>query len=181
MGQPVVHFEVIGKEPEKLRSFYGGLFDWEFDTNAPVANAVSEAGNYGFVDRYTADDGTGIRGGVGGGREYTRHTIFYVAVPDVEAALEAAERLGGTRVLGPGEEPGKHPCHRTLHRSRRQLDGCRRPGLTRAGRQRGSGPGRSPDRLSRRLGQETVKTLYMWCAIACGGPPFLSDTKHSTT
>ena len=54
MGQPVVHFEVIGDEPEKLRSFYGELFDWEFDTNAPVSDAVSEAGNYGFVDRYTA-------------------------------------------------------------------------------------------------------------------------------
>ena len=33
MGQPVVHFEVIGQEPEKLRSFYGGLFAWEFDTS----------------------------------------------------------------------------------------------------------------------------------------------------
>ncbi len=67
MGQPVVHFEVIGKEPQKLRSFYGGLFDWEFDTSAQISDAVSEAGNYGFVDRYTAADGTGIRGGVGGG------------------------------------------------------------------------------------------------------------------
>ena len=106
MGQPVVHFEVIGKEPEKLRAFYGGLFDWEFDTDSPVAPAVSEAGNYGFVDRYTAGDGTGIRGGVGGGRDYTQHTIFYVAVPSVEAALQAAERLGGKRVLGPEKNPG---------------------------------------------------------------------------
>jgi predicted enzyme related to lactoylglutathione lyase len=106
MGQPVVHFEVIGKEPEKLRSFYGGLFDWEFDTNAPVPEAVSEAGNYGFVERYTTGDGTGIRGGVGGGSDYTRHAIFYVAVPDVEAALQSAERLGGKRVLGPAKNPG---------------------------------------------------------------------------
>jgi predicted enzyme related to lactoylglutathione lyase len=106
MGRPVVHFEVIGKEPEKLRSFYGRLFDWEFDTNASVSDAVSEAGNYGFVDRYTAEDGTGIRGGVGGGPDYTGHVIFYVAVPDVEAALQAAERLGGKRVLGPETNPG---------------------------------------------------------------------------
>ena len=106
MGQPVVHFEIIGNEPEKLRSFYGELFDWEFDTNAPVSDAVSDAGNYGFVDRYTAGDGTGIRGGVGGGGIYAPHTIFYVAVPDVEAALQAAERLGGMRVLGPEKNPG---------------------------------------------------------------------------
>jgi predicted enzyme related to lactoylglutathione lyase len=106
MGQPVVHFEVIGKEPEKLRAFYGELFDWEFDTNALISPAVSEAGNYGFVDRYTASDGTGIRGGVGGGRDHSSHTIFYIAVPSVEAALQAAERLGGTRVLGPEKTPG---------------------------------------------------------------------------
>jgi uncharacterized protein len=106
MGSPVVHFEVIGKEPEKLRSFYGGLFEWEFDTDSPVAGAVSEAGNYGFVDRYTTDDGTGIRGGVGGGGAYAPHALFYVGVPSVEAALHAAERLGGTRVLGPEKTPG---------------------------------------------------------------------------
>jgi predicted enzyme related to lactoylglutathione lyase len=106
MGQPVVHFEVIGKEPGKLRSFYGEVFDWEFDTGGPVSDAVSEAGNYGFVDRYTTDDGTGIRGGVGGGTDYTSHVLFYVGVPNVEAALQAAERLGGTRVLGPDKNPG---------------------------------------------------------------------------
>jgi predicted enzyme related to lactoylglutathione lyase len=106
MGQPVVHFEVTGKQPEQLRAFYGGLFDWEFDTSGPVSDAVSEAGNYGFVDRYTTDDGTGIRGGVGGGRDYPSHVLFYVGVPNVEAALQAAERLGGTRVLGPARNPG---------------------------------------------------------------------------
>jgi uncharacterized protein len=106
MGNPVVHFEVIGKAPETLRSFYGVLFDWEFDTSGPVSDAVSEAGNYGFVDRYTTDDGTGIRGGVGGGRDYASHALFYVGVPSVEAALQAAERLGGKRVLGPAANAG---------------------------------------------------------------------------
>jgi len=37
MGQPIVHFEIIGKDPKRLRSYYGDLFGWEFDTNAPVA------------------------------------------------------------------------------------------------------------------------------------------------
>jgi len=43
MGQPVVHFEVIGRDPGKLRSYYGDLFGWEFDTGGPVSTAVSEA------------------------------------------------------------------------------------------------------------------------------------------
>jgi predicted enzyme related to lactoylglutathione lyase len=36
MGQPVVHFEITGSDPEQLRSFYRALFEWEFDTNASV-------------------------------------------------------------------------------------------------------------------------------------------------
>jgi uncharacterized protein len=102
MGQPVVHFEIIGKTPEKLRSYYGTLFGWEFDTTPPVAEAVSEAGNYGFVSA----DGAGIPGGVGGGSGYESRVIFYIGVPDVEAALQKAESLGGTRRMGPEKAPG---------------------------------------------------------------------------
>ncbi len=105
MAQPVVHFEVIGKDPEKLRSYYGDLFGWEFDTPSPVAPEVSEAGSYGFVNHDAAKDGTGIPGGVGGGTNFTSHTIFYVGVPDVEAALQKAESLGGKRVMGPAKNP----------------------------------------------------------------------------
>ncbi|HZI96177.1 MAG TPA: hypothetical protein VFD41_01480 [Actinomycetales bacterium] len=51
MGQPVVHFEIVGTDPQQLR---------------------------GYVNR----------------------AMFYVAVPDVEDALQQAERLGGTRRMG---------------------------------------------------------------------------------
>ena len=105
MGQPIVHFEIIGKDPEKLRSYYGDLFGWQFDTSASVAEAVSQAGNCGFVDRNTTSDGTGIPGGVGGGPGYESHALFYIGVPDVEAALQKAERLGGMRQLGPDRAP----------------------------------------------------------------------------
>ena len=105
MAYPVVHFEIIGKDPEKLRNYFGELFGWSFDSSSPVAEAVSEPSNYGFVDRVTAPDGTGIPGGVGGGAGYPAHALFYVGVPDVEAALREAERLGGKRVLGPERSP----------------------------------------------------------------------------
>lgn len=108
MGQPVVHFEITGREPQKLRHYFGDLFGWEFDTNSPVSEAISEPGNYGFVDRQTTSDGTGIPGGVGGGSDYPGHVIFYVGVPDVDAALRRAERLGGQRRLGPAKNPGGH-------------------------------------------------------------------------
>ncbi|HEY4023427.1 MAG TPA: VOC family protein [Pseudonocardiaceae bacterium] len=101
MGQPVVHFEIIGTDPAKLRTYYGDLFGWEFAVGGPVAKSVSEAGNYGFVE---AEDG--IPGGIGGGQGYPARVLFYVGVADVAAALARAESLGGTRVMGPERAPG---------------------------------------------------------------------------
>lgn len=105
MADPVVHFEVIGKDPERLRRYYGELFGWAFDTPSPVAGEVSEPDRYGFLDLMTSADGTGIRGGIGGGEGYESHAVLYVGVEDVEAALRHAERLGGKRVMGPAHSP----------------------------------------------------------------------------
>ena len=105
MGQPVVHFEIIGNDPQTLRDYYTGLFGWEFQTPSPVAREVSDPGSYGFLDLVTSEDGTGIRGGVGGGASYKSHAVFYVGVPNVEAALQRAESLGGIRVMGPATSP----------------------------------------------------------------------------
>ncbi len=106
MANPVVHFEIIGTDPPKLRRYYGELFGWEYDTNPPVVEAVSQANNYGFIDHDTISDGIGIPGGVGGGVGYDAHVLFYVGVADVEAALERAESLGGTRRMGPERAEG---------------------------------------------------------------------------
>ena len=65
MGQPVVHFEIIGRDPAGLRGYYGELFGWEFHTGDAATEAVSRPGKYGFVDGSTTGDG--INGGVGGG------------------------------------------------------------------------------------------------------------------
>jgi uncharacterized protein len=105
MGQPVVHFEIIGKNPAKLRGYFGELFGWDFDTSSPVAQAVSEPLNYGFVHRISVGDGAGIAGGIGGGLAYEPHVMFYVGAPDVEAALQRAESLGGKRQMGPERAP----------------------------------------------------------------------------
>jgi uncharacterized protein len=105
MAQPVVHFEIIGTDPEKLRSYYGELFGWEFDTSSLVSGAVSEPTNYGFVEQNTTSDGIGIPGGIGGGSDFVCRAIFYVGVPDIEAALQKAESLGGTRRMGPEQAP----------------------------------------------------------------------------
>src|SRR5437870_4231643 len=59
MGQPVVHIEVIGKDGDKLRSYYSELFGWEFgDPIGPTNYAVVQR------DGNTNADGVGVGGAV---------------------------------------------------------------------------------------------------------------------
>ncbi|HEV2772447.1 MAG TPA: VOC family protein [Thermoleophilaceae bacterium] len=101
MGQPVVHFEVLGKDAEKTQSYCSELFGWEIKP-LPFENPTQ----YGLVDRdgNTNAEGVGIGGGIGGAPEgHPGHVTFYVEVPDVEAALAKAESLGGNRTMGPDQ------------------------------------------------------------------------------
>jgi predicted enzyme related to lactoylglutathione lyase len=98
MGQPVVHFEIIGKDGEGLKRYYSDLFGWQIDSDNQMG--------YGMVPREgnTNPEGAGIGGGVAAGPEgYEGHLTFYVEVPDVEASLAKAEELGGSRLMGPDE------------------------------------------------------------------------------
>jgi len=90
MAAPVVHFEVIGQDFEKLRSFYGELFEWDLQTPGPGPYAVWQA------------DGEGIGGGIGAADE-ADHVTFYVKVPDLAEALEQAEKLGAKTVMPPSK------------------------------------------------------------------------------
>jgi len=42
MANPVVHFEVTGKDGKKLQDFYSGVFGWKINADNPM--------NYGIVD-----------------------------------------------------------------------------------------------------------------------------------
>jgi len=104
MEQPVIHFEVIGADGGKLRSYYSELFGWDFgDPIGPTNYAVTPP------DGNASSNGIGIGGGVGTAPEgYAGHVTFYVQVPDVGAALEKAEGLGGITLMesdGQGSTP----------------------------------------------------------------------------
>ena len=92
MTQPVVHFEIIARDADAIRDYYGDLFEWEYDADNPVSYAVVRRD----------DDAASIGGGIGAAPEgYSGHVTFYVEVTDVEASLAKAESLGGTRMMGP--------------------------------------------------------------------------------
>jgi len=93
MKHPVMWFEVLGRNAESLKRFYGGLFGWAFGGDA----------KYGLVE----NGARGIPGGVGESYPGTREWVtFYVETPDVTASLAEAERLGGRVVMPRTVMPG---------------------------------------------------------------------------
>jgi uncharacterized protein len=94
MANPVVHFEVLGKDAGALQAFYGQVFDWELNPVMPTYAMVS----------------TGVEGGIAGGvgappDGSDGHVTFYVEVDDLASALEQIESAGGRTVQPPMDVP----------------------------------------------------------------------------
>ena len=96
MPDPVIHFEIVSKDADKLHSFYSDVFDWKIDASNPM--------NYGIVD----NGGEGINGGIGGLMDdsYPGHVTFYISVPDPAETLKKIESLGGKTAMPPDAVPG---------------------------------------------------------------------------
>lgn len=94
---PVVHFEILGRDPAALRSFYTDAFGWSLGPvdESPMAYSMVQI-----------KDAGGIDGGIGKAPEGPGHATFYVAVDDLQAALERVEKLGGRTILPPQQVPG---------------------------------------------------------------------------
>ena len=86
MPNPVVHFEIVGRDGPALQKFYSETFGWKVDAENPM--------NYEMVD----NGGEGINGGVGQSPNGP-HITWYVRVDDIDQALEKAESLGGKTVM----------------------------------------------------------------------------------
>src|SRR5579884_1574411 len=109
MAHPVIHFEIITKDPDALAAFYRQAFDWNIASSE--IGGVS-AGGGGMKYLIVRPDGTedpqrGINGGIGAPPdEYDGHVTFYIHVDDVPAALKKIEDLGGTTMMPPQQLPG---------------------------------------------------------------------------
>jgi predicted enzyme related to lactoylglutathione lyase len=96
VAYPVVHFEVTGKDIAGLKSFYGKVFEWEFqDFSGPGMPA------YAIVEKPEG----GIGGGIGESANGPGHVTFYVSVPDPQATLDTAVANGATVVMPVTELP----------------------------------------------------------------------------
>jgi predicted enzyme related to lactoylglutathione lyase len=98
MGQPVAFFEIVSTEPERAQKFYAELFGWKVDTDPAM-------GGYGLVDTGAGPDAIG--GGIGASSAPGDTGVkIYLRVDDLDAYLNRAEALGGTRILPPTDLPG---------------------------------------------------------------------------
>ncbi len=94
MPNPVVHFEVTGKDAKKLQDFYAKAFGW----------SMKDAGNdYAIV---TTGEDSKMAGGIGKAQLGEGCATFYVGVPDIEAAFLTVAELGGRKLAGPYDVPG---------------------------------------------------------------------------
>ena len=101
MGNPVVYFELGGRNAEGLTEFYGELFGW----NISEMGAASAAGSpYWFVQ----GEESGIPGGIIETNENMppNYVMFYVQSDDLQATLDKVVSLGGQAVVPPSDIPG---------------------------------------------------------------------------
>jgi len=96
MTRPVVHFEIRGKDAQRLADFYRELFGWGIGAADPAG-----------IMRFPAGIGS-PEGGVGGhirAGEPPGISVF-VQVLDLHETLRKAEEMGGRAVLQPFDVPG---------------------------------------------------------------------------
>jgi uncharacterized protein len=93
MPNPVVHFEVLGRDADNLKRFFKDTFEWEMESVMPTYAMVRP--------------GEGIAGGVGAAPDGgPGHVTFYVEVDDLQAALDKVAANGGSTVAPPMDVPG---------------------------------------------------------------------------
>lgn len=88
MGNPLVHFEFMTESVEACRSFYGSVFDWDFDDNTMADYTLVKTG---------ADPGGGMMARPPDAPSTALHVYFQV--DDIEATLAKVEQAGGRTVI----------------------------------------------------------------------------------
>ena len=95
MGNPVVQWQIVAKDPDAVTKFYSALFGWTVDTNTALGYRSVNTGN-----------GRGINGGVWPSPPEGHNLVqLFVEVDDVDACVARAEKLGAQIVVPKTELP----------------------------------------------------------------------------
>src|SRR5215468_7288587 len=100
MGNPITYLEIAGRNGDGLESFYSQLFDWRIERR----DEHNVGGNpYGSVK---AGDAGPINLGIRHEPEGKAELVFYIEVPDLDAAFAKAKELGAQVRIPPMKAPG---------------------------------------------------------------------------
>jgi len=95
VGNPVVQWQIVAKEPELVARFYAALFGWKVNTN----NALG----YRMLDTGSA---RGIAGGVWPSPPEGHNLVqLFVEVDDIDAFIAKASALGASVIVPKSELP----------------------------------------------------------------------------
>lgn len=96
MTRPVVHFEIRGKDPQRLAEFYRELFGWSIDDANPMGIMAVQHGIGGPEEGVNGHIRAGDAAGVS----------IFVQVVDLNETLRKAGEMGGRAVMQPFDVPG---------------------------------------------------------------------------
>ncbi|MGH8995697.1 MAG: VOC family protein [Acidimicrobiales bacterium] len=91
-ARPVVHWEIVARDPVRQADFYRQLFNWEIG-DGPIATIAPGVGS--------PEPGPG-----GHIREGDAAVVLYVQVRELRASLDRVKELGGAVTLEPFDIPG---------------------------------------------------------------------------
>jgi len=95
MGQPVVSWQMITKNPDRVNEFYTKLFGWKSNANNPLG--------YRMIDTGTEK---GINGGIWPAPPQASSFVqLFIEVDDMGKYVEQATRLGAKVLIPPQKLP----------------------------------------------------------------------------
>ncbi len=98
MGNPVVHWELMSKEPAKVADFYAKIFGWKVQHRPEINYRVVETGaNMGINGGIVQPDREG---------PWPGNMLFYVAVDDLAPYRRKIVEAGGRIHVEEQEVPG---------------------------------------------------------------------------
>jgi predicted enzyme related to lactoylglutathione lyase len=92
-ARPIVHFEITARDPDRIRTFYAQLFNWDIG-DGPLMNIAPGLGGPepGPAGHIRQNERSGV--------------ALYIQVRDIRESLERATGLGAAITLEPLDVPG---------------------------------------------------------------------------
>lgn len=97
MANPVPHFEIGGKDIDRLIAFYTSVFGWKVTPLVDelyIADPQTESGIEGHLFEIASNE------------DFDNLVLIYVSVDDIFNTLKTVEKLGGEILIQPQEIPG---------------------------------------------------------------------------